>query len=192
MRLGVWRGDQFAIDSRHDACADDLADAQGRPTGHGAGHLQGDFYRLRLLHTAGDVHGQAVGGHHVPAHAGQQHHVRFGAQLLGKAVHVDFGGDVQVVGAIGDTGPHQRSGGLGERPSEIEQDVDLVQLGSLRREYAVRRVQLSCQGRQALGVAAGQHQVESKCFRVVRRHASGVAGGAVDHQGFHGVCCQFL
>ena len=45
---------------------------------------------------------------------------------------------------------------------------------------------------EAHHASTGSYDVEAGGLGVLGRHTAGVAGGAIDHQGLHGQCCQFL
>ncbi|MCY1183075.1 hypothetical protein D9M73_236660 [compost metagenome] len=70
-RLRTGGCNQQSVDPRQKACTHDFADTQGRSPGHGTCNLQCDPQCMRLLHTSGDLHRQAICRHNVPADTGQ-------------------------------------------------------------------------------------------------------------------------
>ena len=147
----------------------------------------------RLAASRHGMAGQAAEHGNAAAAARQQHHpcgAGFGVQHFGQAVAVQFRGDIEIMHAMADAGAHQDAGGAGERPRAVEKDGHAMQRAVDRglvveRKDAIFHTEAGSERRQRRLIAPGEYQRRAGCRGVLRRHAAGIAGRAIDHQFFH-------
>lgn len=124
---------------------------------------------------------------HDPGRAGS------GIKRYGFAVCVEFGQEVEIVDPGTDRGGHQRLGRVREGTCGVEQSGDALEavregIGILDREQPDTRTGGGLTALQARAVffATRENEVQSGRRGMLRCHATGVAGGSIDHESVHG------
>ena len=138
----------------------------------------------------GQPGGQAVGGHHVEADAGDQGDAGLPC-LVAAALHrledADLACDVEIVHPGRQAGGDHRPAGEDERPGTVENRRHSRQAGGEPRrlveaEDAAFQPELIGQFTHGIGVAAGKDGAQPAARGRSRHQLAGVAVGAVDQE----------
>ena len=137
-------------------------------------------------------HGQAVGGHHVKAHAWTNHDALATGRLVlavGMLEDPVLAGDIQIMGTRIQAGGNHRRSGSGKRPGAVEHQLHV---GQGRRSSArVGQIKLTHRqtgfGANAMNIQAApsQNRLQPQAFGLQGNQASGVTVGAVNKPMFH-------
>ncbi len=162
--------------------------------------MQGNADFARLCDPLRCPSGKRAEHGHAPTAARQQHHAgrpRSLVQFLRQMVAVEFGSDVEVVGAGSDRGPHQRSGRTQIGSGAVQENRRIRKRRVNCRivpqvEHTAGAVKFDGEGCEPRRVASGEDEIERGSLGMCGGHAPGIAARSVDHQCLHGQCCQLL